>query len=332
MDNIFNLKDCLKKLRRKEIVGYDEIPEKYYENKEVLKLTRRLGLRKTDKCGYDIISNTFFVKESITMSIEKDIVNETKTSKVFYDFKSYYEFLNGDIYENACYYGFDFEKEVVNEFQLDTNKLNMESMLKDCVDDLLPELTLNEKENYENEEKKLRFRKEWIKKFNACKTFDELYAVVEKHNKSKDPTNTLFYFWNYINFHGENAFEVIMQYVCNDAYLSYLIEKALIFVYGIERVSQAYKYVGNSPSSNSNHNRKFKQYVKKVETVGVKTKIKKYYSAKEHTFCIENNIYLKDDSEKKPIAQLYRYLKSSMISQSFWITIYPIVIYPKRIC
>ena len=103
MQPAYSAKDFISKLKKKRISSYDEIPEDIHNNPDIIKITRNLGLRKVVKCGYDVISSAFFVEEIIIVTglgrelFEKDIVN------IFQDFKSYYEFLNGDIYNNACY-------------------------------------------------------------------------------------------------------------------------------------------------------------------------------------------------------------------------------------
>ena len=75
------LENYVRKLQRKEIESYSDIPEEYHNDVDVIRITRELGLREITMCGYDIITKLFFVEEIIMVSnyahelIEREIVN-----------------------------------------------------------------------------------------------------------------------------------------------------------------------------------------------------------------------------------------------------------------
>ena len=54
-------------------------------------------------------------------------MEEQRLSKVdtitFDSFEKYYDFLEGDIYQDACYYQYSFSNEILRQFKLDGNKL-----------------------------------------------------------------------------------------------------------------------------------------------------------------------------------------------------------------
>ena len=100
------LKNYLNGLKKKEITSYSEIPEEYHDNQEVMRITRRLGLRKITKCGYDIISNSFFVEETIVVANYAQELIDRKIIHTFADFKTYFEFLQGEIYNNSYYFNY----------------------------------------------------------------------------------------------------------------------------------------------------------------------------------------------------------------------------------
>lgn len=87
----------------------------------------------------------------------------------------------------------------------------MQSAVNETVDDFLPESSDEEIEQYAENEKKKKERKEWINRFNACSTYDEFNDIFNKHMSSGDNTDELFYLWNYINSHGEESFKIIME-------------------------------------------------------------------------------------------------------------------------
>lgn len=69
-------------------------------------------MRITGKKGFDIISNSFFVEETL---IHINIDSEERKKDIFLsfdDFDSYFDFLNGDIYEMLAIHFVLFRKSV----------------------------------------------------------------------------------------------------------------------------------------------------------------------------------------------------------------------------
>ena len=58
------IKKIIRQLKKKEIRVFD-VPEEYENDIQIVTFERKAGLRITDKKGFDIISNTFFVEESL---------------------------------------------------------------------------------------------------------------------------------------------------------------------------------------------------------------------------------------------------------------------------
>ena len=80
------------------------VPEEFALDSNVVKAERKLGLRKIGHRGFDVIAQTFFVEEDW---FHKDLSGNlvSRLHKITFDsFKEYYGFLDGDIYEDACYY------------------------------------------------------------------------------------------------------------------------------------------------------------------------------------------------------------------------------------
>ena len=304
------LNDYINELKENKIKSFYEIPEEYRNIPEVICLERKLGIRKLDKRGYDVIQCSFFVDEIVLDEnyaqemIEKNITNS------FVDFESYYEFLSGDVYDKACYFQYDFNNEIIKRFQLDKEKLNMQPSIIKTVDDYMPEPSEEEKECYNEIQSQMTMRKKWIKKYIACTTYNELVTINRKHQNSKDNTNELFYFWNYINYHGEESFDILMHFISSGQYPAFLLENAMCFVFGPERVLKAYDYKAGVKSTNIKHNANFKKFVADIVNIGVDTKILKYFDRKTHYFCIKTALYLRGNSLRRPIAELYKYFET----------------------
>ena len=102
---IQNLVNGIKSKKKRH---YD-IPEELVMHPEIVKIERKIGLRRLSKRGFDIIRNCFFVEEEIGSKYEskKTVLSYYKT------FSDYYDFINGDIYDNACYYLYEFSQDEI---------------------------------------------------------------------------------------------------------------------------------------------------------------------------------------------------------------------------
>lgn len=121
----------IEKLKNREL-NITDIPEKYAFDMNVVKAGRAFGLRESKCRGFDVLTQRFFVEEQII----KD-ERYLKTHKItFESFADYYKFLEGDIYENACYYQYPFSDEFVKNVNINISKLKkMKSFVTETVDD-----------------------------------------------------------------------------------------------------------------------------------------------------------------------------------------------------
>ena len=304
-----SLKDYIKELKDKKITDFYGIPMEFRNDMKIVKTERKLGIRKSDKRGYDVIHGDFFVDEIVmTKDNYENRLVERYINSTFEDFKSYYEFLEGDIYDNACYYQYNFSDEIISKYNLIRDKLNMESLISETIDDSSPEPSDEEIEKYVENEKKKKTRRKWINRFNECSTYDEFMEVYRKHQRSRDYTYEIFYLWNYINCHKEDSFEVMMELVSNHPYVAD-IQYALCFVFGPERTLKAYKYKGGSKSTNVKYTNQYKEIVSDIINVGVTYKTTKYFDKSTHYYAIKTEIYLKNNLNKA-IANLYKYFET----------------------
>ena len=59
------VKKIIRQLKKSEISCFS-IPEEYRNDKNIIDIERKLGMRKVGRRGYDVIRNTFFVEEELT--------------------------------------------------------------------------------------------------------------------------------------------------------------------------------------------------------------------------------------------------------------------------
>lgn len=105
------------KYRKRRRIYHFDIPEELQDDWDIINAERKCGIRVIDKIGFDIINQCFFVEE-LVYCYGKDHSRTFK--KTFLDFESYYNYLDGRIYDNACYYGLNLDKITK---KVDTKKL-----------------------------------------------------------------------------------------------------------------------------------------------------------------------------------------------------------------
>lgn len=178
------VKEIIRRLKEKEIRIFD-VPEEYKNDIQLVTFERKAGFRITGKRGFDIISNSFFVEETL-INLDTDGVEQKRGVFLSFDnWNSYFDFLNGDIYDNACYTFCPFLKNLFSK-NVDAKKLMArKAFVEDTIDDYSLSLSNEEKEDYEEGRQIHKYCQQWTKKFNNCSSYDELVKVVENYEKSK---------------------------------------------------------------------------------------------------------------------------------------------------
>ena len=129
---------------------------------------KHLDCKIFEKRGFDILSTQFFAYECF---LDEDYL-EIKTKRTNFDsFGKYFENINGDIYRNACYYGYKFSEEEINKFNLKTEELNFDSFIKEDITGIQVKKEYSiyaVKKYYENG--KFIVHQEWFKKYKYRKS------------------------------------------------------------------------------------------------------------------------------------------------------------------
>ena len=177
------IKSFIKQLKNKEKYFFD-IPEEYRLHPAIVIAERKLGIRESTKRGYDIIKNSFFVEELVLNKAWNDEIEEKNIITYFADFFAYYEFLQGDIYENACYYKYVFSQDIINKYSIDISKINFRSFVDRNIDYFTLEFSDAEMRRYSEAERDKIALKKWVTKFNNCQTYDNFKQITINLRKS----------------------------------------------------------------------------------------------------------------------------------------------------
>ena len=217
------VKKIIEKLKTGELT-LNSVPGELYRNIDILRAERKLGLRKSGHRGFDVIRQEFFVEEEWFYLDDPDEPYSRKHKEIFPDFEKYYQFLDGDIYDDACYYQCLFSDETIHEFHLDTNKLyTRNSFISDTITDSLPGFSPEDRKAYQHIEKTVKMQyQNWLDKFNACSTYEELKKVCGNYEKAKfsekKPLRFFLFQYAYHDPSDKKRMDTLMEYLSKDYY------------------------------------------------------------------------------------------------------------------
>ncbi len=270
------------KLSNKKI-GHFDIPEEYRLNRNIVNIERKLGIRTSGKRGYDVIRQRFFVNEIFFTKNYHDELVEKDIETTFEDFHSYFEFLDGDIYENACYFQYSFTKEEISLYRIDLSRINISGFIDYTIASITTESTKNDLLKYEETENEKIIRKKWIAKFNKCKTYEQFQKVIKRFNDSGFSTFDLdFYIYNFIFSGKEESFDIIMQYI-SDGNSEYML-KNLCIIYDSQKVVQGYNPACYSKQTNYKKKKKLRDFAKQLEQADIQYRNCSYFEEKTHFY------------------------------------------------
>lgn len=306
------IKKVIKQLKEKEI-GVFDVPEEYVNEIQLVTFERNAGLRITGKKGFDIISDTFFVEETL---IHIDINSGERKKDIFLsfdDFDSYFDFLNGDIYENACYTFCPFSRISISK-RVDAKKLMArKSFIEDTIENYSLALSNKEKEYYEEGKQIHKYCQQWNSKFNNCSSYDELVKVVENYKKSKisSRVDVSFFFFQYIfaDIEDKKRFSIIMEYMSSGAYPEYKMINALCSIYDTDDVMKSFNYSSGAKATIYKHKKKLKEYIRLLKVGEIDFYSEAFFDKETHYYCEETKGYQKGN-KRFPITMICRYFET----------------------
>ena len=307
------VKEIIRQLKKKEIRVFD-VPKEYENDIQIVTLERKLGLRITGKRGFDIISNSFFVEEELIYVDTDGEEQKRHISLLFDNFISYFDFLNGDIYDNACYTFCHLTEDTIASLKIDLKRLmERKAFIENTIDDYSLSVSDEEKNAYENAEQIHKHCQQWIKKFNNCRSYDELVKVVSNYKKSKiaPVVDVSFFFFVYIftDIKDKKRFTTIMEYMSSGAYPQYKIINALCSIYNPDNVMQLFNYSLGAKGTIYKNKKKLKKYIHQLKEGEIEFYSRAFFDEKTHYFCVEIRGYEKGNS-RFPISTIYRYFET----------------------
>lgn len=267
----------VERLKNKSI-GFYAVPEEYRYNSLIVMAERELGMRKSIRKGYDVIHNNFFVDEQV---IGSNNCIERELTICFNDFSAYYDFLQGDIYENACYYGYRFSQELIDKYSIDLGKLNFKALIDDTIDDFTIAFTKSERIKYRAKETRKQAIINRLDKLNACTTYSEFQKQMDLASRFED-IPLWFFLSNFIFHNKEKAFNIVMEYINHTFSLGF--EETVCLIYEPNAVLATYKNTYYAQSTAKKYEKRLKEFISKLKNGDIKLYHKVYFDEYTHFF------------------------------------------------
>ncbi len=311
------IKKIMRQLRTYKLRVQD-VPEEFRDNMDIIKAERRYGLRKSGNRGFDAINQEFFVEEEIFYKNFTGDMSGFSAKKVFDEFEAYYNFLKGDIYVNSCYCYYDFSKdeEFIKKNKIDVEKLQeRKAFITQTIDDITVDISEEELEAYEEAEKTKELCKEWIVRFDSCKSYEELSKTVQDYRESElaDTVDVVFFFFNYIykDITDKNRFNIIMEYISAGDYPDYKIIYEICHIYDPDEILSNYHYTSGTKNKIYTRKKRLKGYIDKVKNKEIVFSVYRYFDKHTHFYCEELRGYVNHINQViPPIVTIYRYFET----------------------
>ncbi len=282
-----------------------EIPEEYRMNPKVIALQREKGLRRTGQRGYDIILGCFFAEDIIC---ETDGTKEQSMFRAFSAFDEYYRFLEGDIYESACYYQYAFSDEEIERYKVDIRRVNTDCLTRRRIQQYTLAPTAEELEQYKQAEQTKKNMKGWIKKVSACNTYEEFASICKRLCKSSVQNLRGEIISDFIADNKEKAFGFVMEGIAkDDLWLDYHIVYALCCMYDPEQVMEAFCSGCKGIPSFGNNKGKIKQFISRLKAGEVRFEVVHCFDQETHLYCERVRGYL---DSAVPCMEIIRYFET----------------------
>ena len=189
--------------------------------------------------GYDILKKSFFVSE----------YKDYKEEYLYFDnFDDYYKYIDGDIYNDSCYFGYKFSDDEIKRFKIKVEKLNFKSFQNDKISNYSLE-TLFRKykhdngaykkyinqievdlDNLSNIKNQRKFNK-LAKKFCLKTGIDVMFSLLSTKANFKEIKKYLIefiyenfefnekgYFAIILNYYGEKQAQKYIDYILNNSF------------------------------------------------------------------------------------------------------------------
>ncbi len=188
------------------------------------------------KCKYYDVLTKKFIAVEYKMGSRFANLEES----IFDTFNEFYSYINGDVYEKTCLYGYEFTKEKIEEFNLNLKNINFISFTTDTIDNYSFDAlkTLEEEKNNVKKQTIIKLN-DWFSKNGKVTTLKELklshfnfYCDFVEGNNSSYLNNMFF---SVIQRTNKNVIkDALVEYYCSCNCIQGLSFDDIIIGYGVD--------------------------------------------------------------------------------------------------
>lgn len=257
-------------------------------NMDVVKEERKSGVRKIGHRGFDVISQKFFVEEQRLSKVD---------TITFDSFEKYYDFLEGDIYQDACYYQYSFSNEILRQFKLDGNKLKEKKcFVLDTIDNYAQPFSRKDMDEYNQYEGTVKiWVKQWIDRFDLCDTYEQFKKTCNAYEKSEmvqyRQIEVFLFQYIFCDQYSQQRFDIIMKYLSNDYKGSEKIILGLCLIYNPQSIFNSYVISDASDTRRVSLKKEIGKFVQNLENNDVEIVTESYFDKTTHFYCERTKAY-----------------------------------------
>lgn len=226
--------------------------------------------------GFDITRNHFFVREYTNEKPYSGYLTSGIKESIFENFNDLYIYVNGNIYEHSCFYGYQFTEDEIKKYKLDLASINMTSFSQRKINEYsFKKLHYQAKKATDDKIKRAEKIKKWFNELECPNSYEILLSYYKDFKRKFAVNEEIFYSILIAKFK-DKIKDFILEFFCkvqfNRLYLTDLLVEygSDIGQYILENFNQGY-----SSSSIQKYRRGFKKTIVYFEGKSVETKIGK---------------------------------------------------------
>lgn len=253
----------------------ENFPKELCDNLLIKEAQLILGIRIVMCKGYDVINAQFFIEENVKF-YNNDTPVEKQETTLFDNFNDFFIYLQGDIYNNACYFGYDFSKEEIEQYNIDITQLTRTALIDYTINDFTLSPTKDERNQIRKANSTHTALKKWIELLAACDNYEQFKKLLGHIYRSPIAVKYLnILLCNYAYNNPEKSFPIIMEHINNT--LSYPLEETMCFICNPQSILSAYSNRYYAPSTAKNHKYDLKKFITNLQSGRQQIKTESYY-------------------------------------------------------
>ena len=255
---------------------------------------------------FDVLQKTFVVEEYSAEG--KTFFDDYKDLVKFDSFDAFFEYINGDIYENTCFFGYVFSPEEIEKYSIDSKRINFSSFITETIN----KYTFDCVKKSNNDEFSLVAKRaarvfdflEACPKFENLKDFTTFKKLYTKRFEYFEYSESIF-FSIILNKFGQSFKDIAIQYFCREGRSTAFDISEVLFYFGREAAEYVLNnYVGTvSYNTRRQHIAHFKYILEKYDSGSLEPKRTTGFNKKMQLYVVYDECF----SNNRRIISIERY-------------------------